>query len=54
MKENIPVLAKISNDRRIAELYSRGELIYQKVPEVRQRLSEIWEYIRKLKNGMSK
>jgi MinD superfamily P-loop ATPase len=54
MKENIPVLAKISNDRRIAELYSRGELIYQKVPEVRQQLSEIREYLRKLKNGISK
>ena len=40
-KENIPVLAKIPNDRRIAEMYSRGELIYKKVPEVQRQLERI-------------
>jgi len=53
-KEHIPVLARIPNDRRIAELYSRGELIYQKIPEVRQQLIKIWDHVRELKNGMSK
>ena len=43
--ENIPILAKIPNDRHIAELYSRAELIYQKVPEVEQQLKKIEQYI---------
>jgi len=36
--KNIPILAKIPNDRQIAELYSRGKLIYTKIPEVKQQL----------------
>ena len=48
---DIPVLAKIPNDRFIAELYSRGELIYPKVPEVKQQLKNIYNYILKLKEG---
>ena len=49
-KDNeIPLLAKIPNDRFIAELYSRGELIYPKVPEVKQQLKNIYDYILKLK-----
>lgn len=43
--ENIDLLAKIPNSRRIAELYSRGELIYQKIPEVRHQFEEIEKYI---------
>ena len=46
-EENIPVLAKIPNDRQIAELYSSGKLIYQKVPEVEQQLENIKNYILK-------
>ncbi|NQU80131.1 MAG: P-loop NTPase [Bacteroidetes bacterium] len=49
-EENIPVLAKIPNDRQIAELYSSGKLIYQKVPEVEQQLENIENYILKLGN----
>lgn len=44
-KENIDIIAKIPNNRRIAELYSRGELIYQKIPEVKQQLEKIEKYI---------
>jgi MinD superfamily P-loop ATPase len=44
-KEHIPVLAKIRNDRRIAELYSRGKLIYPEIPEVEQQLEKIGNYI---------
>lgn len=43
-EENIPVLAKIPNNRRIAEMYSSGKLIYQDFPEVKQALSEILDY----------
>ena len=44
-EENIHVLANISNDRRIAELYSRGELVYQTVPEFEMQLKNIIHYI---------
>ena len=53
-EENIPLLAKIPNDRKIAELYSRGELIYPTVPEVKQELKKIADYILKLQNGGAK
>jgi len=46
-EENIPILAKIPNSRRIAELYSRGKLIYQEIPEVKLQLENIWNYILK-------
>ena len=49
-KENIPIIAKIPNDRRIAELYSRGELIYIKFPGVKQQLKNIEDYILEIKN----
>ena len=49
-KENIPILAKIPNDRRIAELYSHGKLIYQKFPGVKQQLKNIEDYILEIKN----
>ena len=50
-EENIPVLARIPNDRLIAELYSRGELIYQKVPAVKQKLIKIRDRIFDLNIG---
>lgn len=45
IEENIDLIAKIPNSRRIAELYSRGELIYQKIPEVKHQFEEIEKYI---------
>jgi len=36
--EQIPVLAKIPNSRRIAEIYSQGKLVYREVPEVKTEL----------------
>ena len=50
-QENIPVLAKIPNDRHIAELYSRGELIYKKIPEVGRQLVYIEKYLRDFFDG---
>lgn len=44
-KENIPVIATIPNDRKIAELYSRGELLYDKIPEVKKELEKISKFI---------
>jgi MinD superfamily P-loop ATPase len=43
-EENIPLLAKISNNRKIAELYSSGKLMYQDFPDVKQSLSDILDY----------
>lgn len=42
--ENIPVLARIPNNRRIAELYSAGRLIYPEFPEIREALKDILDY----------
>lgn len=43
--QGIKVLAKLPNDRRIAELYSRGELIYPQIPEFAEQLQLIAEYV---------
>ena len=40
-KENITILAKIPNSRQIAEQYSKGELLYNKIPEVRHVLDNL-------------
>jgi MinD superfamily P-loop ATPase len=40
-EENIPVLASIPNDRRIAELYSRGKLLHTEIPEMGRQLEKI-------------
>ncbi len=53
-KENIPILAKIPNSRKAAELYSRGELIYNEIPEIKQQLENIKNYILKLGEGGAK
>jgi len=43
--QNIPVLAKFPNDRKIAELYSRGKLIYKRIPEFANILKKMMEKI---------
>jgi len=51
-EENIPVLAKIPNNRKIAELYSSGKLMYQDFPEIKKSLSQILEYcVKEAKGG---
>ena len=47
--EQIKVLAKIPNDRRIAEIYSQGKLVYTEIPEVRIELEKITSHIQLLK-----
>lgn len=42
---HIPVLAKIPNSRKIAELYSSGKLIYSEIPEFKEELEKIKAYI---------
>jgi len=43
--EDISIIAKIPNDRRVAELYSRGELIYPKVQEFETALKQIAQFV---------
>ncbi len=43
--ENIPIIAKIPNDRKIAELYSAGELLYHKIASVKKELQKVMDYI---------
>ena len=50
-EENIHVLAKIPNSRKIAELYSSGKLMYQDFPEVKQSLSDILNYCKTIVKG---
>ncbi|MCD4729753.1 MAG: ATP-binding protein [Bacteroidales bacterium] len=50
-EKNIPLLAKIPNDRRIAEIYSKGHLIYKEIPKVQHELDNIIAYIDNLRNG---
>lgn len=49
--KRIQVIAKIPNSRKAAEIYSRGELIYKQIPEMRDQLEKIGKYIFELKNG---
>jgi len=44
-ENNIPILSKIPNNRMIAELYSKGNLVYREVPEVQRELHKIIAFI---------
>jgi len=44
-REKLPIWAKIPNDRSIAELYSKGMLIYPHNPDFKQALEEILDKI---------
>lgn len=48
-EEQIPVIAKIPNERKIAELYSKGKLLYKEISEVKQSLQDIKDHIFKIK-----
>ena len=47
--DNIPILAKIPNSRKVAELYSKGELVYTELSEVKKEIQKIRNYILNLK-----
>ena len=44
-KEGIQIVAKIPNDKAIAELYSKGELIYKKHEGFKMAIEEIASFI---------
>jgi MinD superfamily P-loop ATPase len=41
-KEDIPILMEIPFDRRIAEAYSRGDMLVEVIPEWRQRFKDLY------------
>ncbi|MCD6366863.1 MAG: ATP-binding protein [Bacteroidales bacterium] len=47
-KEKIPILVKIPNSRRIAELYSTGKLLYKELPEIKEIMEDLALTIMKL------
>ena len=47
-EESIPILMEIPFDRRMAEAYSRGEMIVEAMPEWRERFLELYHGIEKL------
>ncbi len=47
-QENMPVLMTIPFDRRIAETYSRGELIVEAIPEWKEKFSGLFNKIKKI------
>jgi len=51
--EQIPVLLEIPDDRRIAEAYSRGQIIVDALPEYRDYLERLWRAIEGLSGRRS-
>ena len=47
-KENIPVLMEIPFDKKIAQLYSRGEMIIEKMPEYKDRFLNLFKKIKEI------
>jgi MinD superfamily P-loop ATPase len=46
--ENLPLLAELPDDRRVAEAYSRGVPIVDAIPEMRARFEELLAAVREL------
>lgn len=52
--EGIPVLLTIRDDRRIAEAYSRGELLVTARPDLRAALAGLWEQVEEMGPAQAK
>ena len=48
LNNGIEVIAKFPNERKIAELYAKGELLYPHIPKFASELHKIKEYIEDL------
>ena len=49
-KEGLPVLLEIPFDRKIAEAYSRGDMIVEVIPELRNKFLNLYDDIKKIAN----
>lgn len=45
LKEGIPIITKVKNDKEVAKLYSKGELIYNNIEHFKNSLDEIVSFI---------
>lgn len=52
-QEDIKVLIKIPNDRKIAESYSRGVMIVEAMPDYKKKFLELYEDIKNLTNTLN-
>ena len=52
--QKISILTKIPNSRRIAELYSKGELLYDRVPEFENALKELMKNLKQTKLDLTR
>lgn len=43
--QNIPLLAELPDDRRVAETYARGDLLFERLPEWRGFFASLWNQI---------
>ncbi len=43
--EHLPILAELPDDRRVAETYARGELLFDRLPDWRGRFDALWARI---------
>ncbi|MCF7809554.1 ATP-binding protein [bacterium] len=50
-QEGIPILMELPDDRRIAEAYSRGDLIVEALPEYRRYFEELWKKVLPYENN---
>ena len=47
-EENVPVLMEIPFDRRIAEIYSRGDMVVEEMPEWKEEFQKLYQHIEKI------
>ena len=47
-KENLPILMEIPFDRKIAEIYSKGELVVRAMPEWKEKFLNLYNQIKEL------
>jgi MinD superfamily P-loop ATPase len=52
-KEGVPLLGELPHDRRIAEVYSRGEIVVEKIPEYRKLFLSLFQKIQKIGSSRS-
>ena len=50
-QENIPLLLEIPDDRRIAEAYSRGEMLVDVLPEYRELFEQLRDKLMTIQSG---
>jgi len=52
-KEGIPILMEIPFDKKIAQVYSRGELVVEKMPEYKNKFLDLFDQIKTRVNDMA-